>query len=222
MKKLLMSCVAVLVLCIAANAAPVTCYSNVISLTPGGTSPTLTCGGLTFSNFQVSNFSGENASRLDINSVSYDSATGEVVLAENPNLGSGGHLNLFYTVTGPLVGIDLTVLGTMATVIERACANPIPTLGALANSCTNVAQTTSASPIGAVTVHTEDMNQPISVAFPQVNTAYMYKDIGAATGGGLTAMNESFKSAVPEPVTMMLVGSALIGLALVRRRAASR
>jgi hypothetical protein len=170
----------------------------------------------------VLNFSGNTSNRLDINSVTYDSTTGEVVLSENPNLGSGGHLNLLFTVTGPLIGIDLNVLGTMATVIERACANPIPTLGALANGCTNVAQTTSAPPIAALTVHTQDPDQPISVSFPQVTTAYLYKDIGAATGGGLTAMNESFKSAVPEPVTMMLVGSALVGLAFIRRRTASR
>jgi hypothetical protein len=218
MKRILMCNLAVLALSVACGAAPITCSGTLISITAGGASPTIICDGLIFSNFSLVNLSGTTAGHLDINNVTFDNATNVVVLNENPNLGAAGHEDLLFTVSGPLNGIDLSVGGTVATVTERACGNPIPVTGILANLCTNTGQTISASPLGQLTVHSGDPSQPLVVSFATTSPVYIFKDIGTATGGGLSTLNESFHSAVPEPATMALSGFALIGLGLVRRR----
>src|SRR5579871_2175741 len=114
-------------------AAPITCASD-ISLSVGGSSPTIVCGTLTFSGFSVFNSTGNSAGRLDINNVTVDD-TGTVTLSENPNLANDGHLDLSFVVTGGVDAIDLSVGGANAAVTERACSNPIPTTGSLAGLC---------------------------------------------------------------------------------------
>ncbi|MBZ5585139.1 MAG: PEP-CTERM sorting domain-containing protein [Acidobacteriia bacterium] len=214
MNRTLICCAVVLAVCAALNAAPVACLGSPFSLTPGGASPTIACGGITFTNFSLLNLSGQNAGHLDITNVTFDSATGLVTLSENPNLGSGGHENLIYTVSGPLVSAGMSVGGTSATVIERACANPIPTTGVLANLCTDSSQTTSATPLTELIVHSGDANQPVTGSFAQATTAYVYKDIGASSGGSLNSLQESFgsMSSVPEPSSLLLLSAAMLGL----------
>jgi hypothetical protein len=58
--------------------------------------------------------------------------------------------------------------------------------------------------------------------------AYIYKDIsvdgrtgnvfGAADAGALSGFTQSFHTAVPEPMTLSMMGLGLLGLGLVRRR----
>jgi hypothetical protein len=223
MRRLLLYLLPALALAMAANAATVTCMSTPIQLMPG-LNPTVsfTCDGLTFSNFDLINLTGTNGGHLDINNVTYDTTTNIVNLNENPNLGSGGHENLLFTVTGPLVEIDMSVGGTLATVTERACANPVSTTGTLAGLCTNAAGTTNATPLGQFTVSSGELGQPIAATFGANSPTYIYKDIAAGVGGGLSDMNESFGSGVPEPATMTLLGASLLGLGMLRRRASQK
>jgi hypothetical protein len=222
MKRILVCCMAALTLSTAVSAMPVACNIGTapVQLTVGGASPTFPCGGLAFSNFQILNMSGSsNSSHFDINGATFDSATGWVVLNENPGLGPNGHVNLFYQVTGPLIGIDLSVGGENASVIVRACASPVPRSGELANLCTNVAQTGSAMPLAQLAATSATGSQPVFANFGDTSTIYIFKDIMTGAADGLSTLNESFHTTpVPEPLTMLLVGSALAGLAFIRRR----
>lgn len=219
MKKLLFCFVAIVAVSGIAAANSV-CVSTVmvVTTTPG---LSFTCGNLTFSNFYLSNLAGANTGTLDINQVTVDN-NGVVTLNENPNLGVAGHLDLYFQISGGVNLITLAVGGTGATVTERACANPIPTSGPVANLCTNAAQTTNESPLGQLTVHSLDANQPVMQGFVATNPIYVFKDIGADANGGLSTLNEGFGfgggTATPEPVTFVLLGSALGLLGLMGRR----
>ncbi len=207
-------CVALGVGLLQLASADTICSGSAFSVTAGMTSTTsLTCGGVTFSNFAVTNATGGAVGRVDINQITV-SASGDVVMNENPNLGAAEHENLWFTVSGPLTSIDLSVGGTAATVTERLCQYPIPTTGALTGLCTNQAGTVSATPIGQVTVHSGDMGQPIVATVAGLSTYYVYKDIQTGLGGALSDMNESFQSAVPEPASMLLIGSGLLAVSL--------
>jgi|SRR5579871_141958 len=198
--------------------ATITCASN-ISLSVGGTSPTITCGSLTLSNFSVFNSTGNSAGRLDISSVSEDSS-GTVSLSEVPNLGANGHLDLSFVVVGGVDALDLSVGGSRAAVNEKACANSIPTSGMLAGLCADTGGKSSVTPLGVVTAHSNTVNQPVfSDKFPVTSPIYVFKDI-VTTGKNseLTVLNESFHTPVPEPASFALFGAGLATLGLIRRR----
>ncbi len=192
-----------------------TICASPVSVTAGGSSPTFSCDGVTFSNFVLSGVTGGATGRLDILSVTV-SSTGNIVLSENPNLGAAQHENLWFTVSGSLSSVDLSVGGTAATVTERVCQNPIPMGGALNGLCTDASGTTNMTPLANLTVHSGDLGQPVTVAVPRMTTYYVYKDIATGTGGGLSDMNESFHAAstVPEPASMLLLGSGLMLVSL--------
>lgn len=176
----------------------------------------ISCGGLTFSNFNVINAGGVSNPVIDY--VSSDSANTSVNIQFNPNLsGANGpqDVHFYYQVTGaPLTGVDLTVGGVGATVIERVCGASIPTMGPNANVCpdgTGLANLIAfSSPPGP-----NSAQQMFSTSAP---TAFVYKDIGVTAGGGLTSFTQSWHSEIPEPTTFLLIGPALLGLGLLRRR----
>ena len=185
-------------------------------------STVVVCGSLTFDDFNVLNATGGAAGLVDLLSgTAYDSTTGVAYLQLNPNLQANQDLQLLFAVWGGISQVDMSVGGDNATVTERACANPIPTTGGVADLCTDPTGTRTIAPLGQITVATGTPNQPVfSNPFSSTSPVYIFKDIQAGQGGALTEFTQSFEpgTATPEPAGMILLGSGLLGLAIMRRR----
>lgn len=185
-------------------------------------STVLSCGNLTSSGFQVLNPTGGAAGLVDIVAPSeFDSATGAVSLTLNANLQASQSEQLLFGVTGGLAQIDLNVGGTNASILEEACANPIPTSGSLADLCTNSSGTMAVAPLGEITVGTGSPNQPVfSTPFATTSPVFIFMDIDTGVGGDLSFFNASFETSAvtaPEPPSEILLGCGLLGLVVFRR-----
>jgi len=182
----------------------------------------VTCGTLTFDNFQVLNATPGAGPVEVLAGSTFNTSTGTANVQFDPLLSGTADEELLFQVWGGISQIDMSVGGSNATVMERACANPIATTGALAFLCTNPAGTTNVAPLGQITVASGTTGQPVfSPQFAITSPVYIFKNINTSTVGNvpgqLTEFTQSFET-VPEPVTMGLLGSGLLGLGLLRRR----
>jgi hypothetical protein len=196
-------------------AADGVCVHSVIdvTITPG---ESFACGSLIFSDFYLSNVTGNLTGSLDIYSVNINSQ-GLVTMEANPNLGPGGSESLSFTVSGTLDSLSLALGGTSASVTERACSNTIATSGNMADLCTNSAQSAFVAPLGQLTVQSAEAMQQVIPGLYTTGPVHVFQTIyGGNTG--VSSLYEGFGDPVPEPITFVLLGSALAFLGIAGRR----
>jgi len=193
-----------------ASASQIPCtISGTTFNTPVNGTTVVDCGTLTFDTFLVANpttgTSTPNPGQVDVLSTSYfDTGSGQAYLEFNPNLQAAQDDEFSFTVWGGISSISMTVGGQNASIEETACTI------ALVNGVCN------GTVLGQITVQSNQTEQFAN--FNTTNPVYIFKNINAGgPPGQLTEFTQDFGT-IPEPLSMLLMGSGLLGLGLVRRR----
>lgn len=178
---------------------------NITSYTAGGG---CTVGNLLFSNFVYTGSAGEGPTAL----TSLTLTSGNIRLNMNPNQGNGGVAQnsiLTFTVTGLdsalIIGTSSSNGGNGSTSVRQVvCSGLIDALGNCGG--TLLQDVTNAG--GTLT--------PTN-SFAGENTVNVWRNIITPIGTAVTAATFDVQS-TPEPMAFALMGSGLVGLALLRKR----
>jgi len=205
-----------------------------------------TVGGLTFSNFQVVAAAGNAAPEVDLTSADV-SASGAVTLTFNPHMSAqpnGGYqdIYLYYDVTGAVTQVATSLSTQNAVIQQKTCASSIASTGGMQGMCptadrlANIIAVGNGNPVssgtfsaGSLSIFDSVSLSPAAVAtlnsFSQVfngaGSAVIPTGTNSGDYGGSSSQGGSSGgiTAVPEPLTLILMGSGLIALGFMRRKA---
>ena len=196
MKKLLLVLVVTLLTVGLATGTSVDCTAMAGSVVVDP-SLTVVCGPLTFTDFAIGGQVGGPGPIYLTDTSSWDGTTAN--LAFNPSMVAGQDEWLSFTVSGAWIdGVDLMVAGLGSFIDEHICLPGVPCPG---NDLVT---------FGATSGTTTWLSLP-GGPYSEIN---VWKNIQA--GSGLSRFDQSFH-VVPEPLTLVLLGSGLLGLGLLRR-----